>query len=95
MSNLHKNKNVRCIIKIEKKSEENVKLCKVKIEKNVNTKKSRKMKFYNVFTRVFNFLKGRPEFTHVFSHSCLPFIDFFGQLMHFWKSLWAVLIDTL
>jgi hypothetical protein len=25
--------------------------------------------------------------THSFSHSCSPFLDFFGQVMHFYKSL--------
>jgi hypothetical protein len=48
----------------------------------------------DIFTRVFNFLGGRPKLGHAFSHSCLPFPNFFGQVMHFCKSPSIVLIDT-
>jgi len=69
--------NVRCIVKIEKKNEKkiekNVKLYKVRIEQYVNTKKSRKIIFYFIFTRVFNFFVRRLKFTHAFSQSYLPF----------------------
>jgi hypothetical protein len=60
----------------------------------VNTKKCGNIKIYLVFIGVFNFLWGILELTHAFSHYSLPFLDFFGQVMHFYKSLWAILIDT-
>jgi len=51
-------------------------LGKIKIDqKNAHKKKKT---IYLVFTRVFNFPEGRLEFTHAFSQSCLPFLDFFG-----------------
>jgi len=59
------------------------------IEKNMNTKKN-----CLVFIGVFNFLLGGHESTHAFSHSCLPLPNFFGQVMHFCKSPWLVLIET-
>jgi len=59
---------------------------KAKLKQNVNAKKSRNF-FYLVFIKIFSFLGGRLELTHVFSHSCPPFLDFFGQVMHFYKSL--------
>jgi len=69
-------------------------LCKIKINKNVHIKKFKKLKIYFVYTGIFNFWEGRLEFTHAFSHSCLPFLDFWGQVMHFYKSPWVDLIDT-
>jgi hypothetical protein len=47
-----------------------------------------------MFIIIFNFFGGRFELTHVLSHSCPPFLDFFGQVMHFRKSPWAILINT-
>jgi hypothetical protein len=45
-----------------------------------------KINRYIFLIRVFNFLKGRLELTHAFSHSYLSFLDFFDQVMHFCKS---------
>jgi hypothetical protein len=44
-----------CTIIIEKNVKKNVKIFKVKIEKNVHTKKSKKINLYVVFIGVFNF----------------------------------------
>ncbi len=58
----------------------NVNLCTNKNRiKNVNKKHFRKKKNL-VFTKVFNFLGGRFELTHAFSHYCLSFLDFFAKL---------------
>jgi hypothetical protein len=72
---------------------ENVKPCTTRIDKKKSKHKKNleNIKSYLVFTRVFNFLGGRPKLTYAFSHSCLPFL---GQVMHFYKSPWIVLIDT-
>jgi hypothetical protein len=63
----------------------NFKLCMVGIQKqNVNIKKFNKnKKVYFVFIGVINFLGIRHELTHALFHFCLPFLDFFDQVMHF------------
>jgi hypothetical protein len=60
----------------------------------MHIKKFKNLKIYLVFIRIFNFQMGSIEFTHAFSHSCLPFPKKFGQVMNFYKSLYANLIDT-
>ncbi len=62
--------------------------------KDVHIKKSKKLKICLIFIKVFNFWGGKPKFTHVFSHFCLPFPYFFGQVMHFCKFRWIDLIHT-
>jgi len=57
-------------------------------------KKCEQKKNYLVFIGVFNFLGGTFEITHAFSNSCLPFLDFFGHIIHFCKSPCAILIGT-
>ncbi len=47
-----------------------------------------------IFIRVFNFLGGRPKFGPAFSHSCLPFPNVFGQVIHFCKFPSIALINT-
>ncbi len=83
-----------CIIRIGKKRK-NVKQSKVRIEKEMCTQKSLENENYFAFNGMFNFLKGRlKKITHAFSHSYLPFPDFFGHIMHFCKFPWATLVDT-
>ncbi len=78
-----------------KKKWKYVKQGKVKIEKKkCEHKKNLKNENYFVFNGMFNFLRGKPEITHAFSHSYLPFPYFFGHVMHFCKYPWATLIDT-
>jgi len=71
------------------KSKKNVRLCKVRIEKNCEKKKKN-----FVFIGLVNFLGGTFEVTHAFSHSCLPFLNVFDHIMHFCESSCATLIGT-
>jgi hypothetical protein len=57
-------------------------------------KNSTKIKVYLFFIGIFNFLGRRLELTHALFHSCLPFPEIFDQTKHFYKSLWATLVDT-
>jgi len=50
--------------------------------------------FQKKFTIIFNFLGGRPKLAHAFSHSCLPCLKCFYQIMQFCKSPWVALINT-
>ncbi len=76
------------------KSEKNVRLCKVRIEKKMWTKKNSKKKKLPCVHWSVQFPWGTFEITHAFSNSCLPFLDFFGHMMHFCKSPCATLIGT-
>jgi hypothetical protein len=69
-------------------------LYKIKCDKKCAHKKSKKLKIYLIFIKVFNFLGGKPKFTHVFSHFCLPLPNCFGQVMHFYKFPWTNLMHT-
>jgi hypothetical protein len=75
-----------------KKNDKHVILCKVRIEKKCEHKKSRKIKIA-LFSLECSIFWGKLEFTHAFSHSSQPFPKKFSQVMHFCKSPWATLID--
>jgi hypothetical protein len=47
-----------------------------------------------VFTRVFNFLGGKFASQQATSHSCLPLLSFFVQVMVFCKVDWAYFKET-
>ncbi len=51
-----------------------------------------KHKNFLIFIKVFNFLGGRPKFTHTLIHFCMFFLDFLGHVIHFCKFLCATLI---
>ncbi len=66
------------------------------IKNNMQTlkKQSAKIKVYLVFIGIFNFLGGKLKLTHALFHSCLPFLDFLGQIVHLYKYLWLTLVYT-
>jgi len=47
-----------------------------------------------VFIGVFTFLDVKPTSMQILFHSWQLLPNFFGQVMHFCKSIWANLIDT-
>jgi len=49
---------------------------------------------YLVFASVLNFLGLKLESMQALSHANIPFLDFFGHVMHFWMLAWAVFIDA-
>jgi len=62
----------------------------IKKKKNLKVKKGRKLVFKRLknhlfFIGIFNFLGWTVEFKHVLFHSCLHFLDFLGQVIHFCK----------
>ncbi len=52
-----------------------------------------KLKAYLVFTRMFNVFGQIIVSTQALFHSCLPFLDFLGEIMHFCKYAWIDLMD--
>jgi hypothetical protein len=61
-------------------------LCKIKIDKKCAHKFFLKTINLPYHHWSIQFSRGKPKFTHAFSHSCLFFLDFFDQIMHFYKS---------
>ncbi len=53
-----------------------------------------KIKAYLVFPIIFLVLSQITVSTQVLFHSCLPFLDFLGEVMHFCKYAWIDLMDT-
>jgi hypothetical protein len=49
---------------------------------------------YFVIIGVFNLREIILESTHAFSHACLPLLDFFDHVMHFWVFNWINCIDA-
>jgi hypothetical protein len=47
-----------------------------------------------VFIGIFHFLGGKFEYEQALFHSYLPFPKYLGQVLHFYKSDWANLIET-
>ncbi len=81
------NKIVRqCMARIQRKNVNKIiRQCMVGIQrKNVNKNiYLRKIKIYLVFTRILNFLGGKLELTHAFSHFYLTFLKFLAKLCTF------------
>jgi hypothetical protein len=71
---------------------------KWKFVKNVHIKESKKLKIYLIFIKVVKFWRGKSKFTHVFSHFCLPFPDFFAKVCtfaNFYEQIWITHIISL
>jgi hypothetical protein len=49
---------------------------------------------YLILTGLFNFVKQILALIYILSHSCLPFLDFLGQVMNFYKYTCVNLIYT-
>ncbi len=57
-------------------------------------KKYNRLNNHLVFIGVFNFLGSKFESEQALFHSYLPFPKKLGQVIHFYKSDWADLIET-
>jgi hypothetical protein len=43
---------------------------------------------------VLSFLGFNLDSMQAFSYACLPLLDFFGQVIHFWIADWTTFIDA-
>jgi hypothetical protein len=59
------------------------------LKKNCN-----KLNNHLFFIGIFHFLGSKLEFEQALFHSCLPFLDFLSQGIHFCKYDWVDLIET-
>jgi hypothetical protein len=70
----------------------NLKILKIQIQqKSLNLKNAI---FHHIFTRVFCFLEQKLESMEVLFHSCLSFLNFLDQIIHFCKFTCQNLIKT-
>ncbi len=49
---------------------------------------------YHISMGVFSFLGYKLDLVQVFSHACLPFLDFLGHVINFWIVNWTTFIDA-
>ncbi len=56
--------------------------------------KQKEVVFYRVLIGVFNFLGFTSTLMQAFIHSHLPFLIFFGHVIHFYKFVWVDLMET-
>jgi hypothetical protein len=47
------------------------------------------------FMGMFNFLGLNLESMHAYSQACLPLLDFFNHVVHFWELVCTPFIDAL